>query len=208
MKIRGEIDARLDSVVTFDEPYGDESYLLVVHPNDTDEWAEQELCERLKDEGCRGILLVKGVPRAGLSGEMFARLKKQYGARFHASACAVGTAQEETRLSGDAEARFRDFFRNARLSEDKLDWGLLDPQWPDKLVATYLLAKTLAAGGPEAELVERHAADWRPVWAEARREYRLLADEVFGPLGLDRGTAAEVAARVERYLQTIAAGAA
>lgn len=208
MKIRGEIDGRLDGVVTFDDPYGSESYLLVVHPNDPDEWDEHELCERLKDEGCCGILLVKGLPRAGLSSEAFARLKKQYGARFHASACAVGTAQEDTRLSGDVESRFRNFFRNVRLSEDRLDWGVLDPQWPDKLIAAYLLAKTLASGGAEAELVERQAADWEPIWAEARREYRLLTDEGFGLFKLERGTATELAARVEQYLQTIIVGAA
>src|SRR5215218_5139839 len=106
MRFYGKIDGRLTDVVSFDAAFAGGSYLLVVHPNNTKDWINRELGKKLEDGDCRGVLLVKGVPRAGLSGEEFAKLKKQYGDRFHVSACAVGTAQENTRLSGDLATRF------------------------------------------------------------------------------------------------------
>jgi hypothetical protein len=192
-------------VVRFDGALVEGSYLLVVHPNDTKEWVSQELGKRLQDESCRGDLLVKGVPRAGLTGDEFARLKKQYGDRFHASACAVGTAQENTRLSGDLEARFKNFFRHARGSEDRLDWSILDPQWPDNLVSAYLLARALMTETKEADLIESQAEGWRPVWEGARKEHELLTGMALARHQLDKSTARDVAEQIGQYLQTVAA---
>ncbi len=205
MKIYGEIDRRLKAVVTFDEPADGENYLLVVHPNDADEWVKEELPERLSDERCRGVLLVKGVPAAGLSRDQLARLKAQYGARFHASACAVGTEHESTLLSGDSEARFRNFFRHARAADDLPDWSILDPRWPDNLLATYLLARALASGTVEADVIEGRAADLGPVWQGARREYMLLCGDELPQDRLDRRTARDVVAQLGSYLRAIGA---
>jgi hypothetical protein len=205
MKIYGEIDRRLGAAVAFDQPAEGESYLLVVHPNDTEEWVKEELPERLSDENCRGVLLVKGVPAAGLSGAELARLKAQYGARFHASACAVGTEHESTRLSGDSEARFINFFQHARAADDLPDWSILDPQWPDKLLAAYLLAKALASGADVADVIEGRSADWAPIWEGARRECALLRDDVLRQARLDRRTAPGVVAQLGSYLRAVAA---
>lgn len=206
MKIYGEIDRRLGAVVTFDQPADGENYLLVIHPNDTDEWVKEELPERLSDEHCRGVLLIKGVPAAGLSCEELARLKAQYGVRFHASACAIGTEHEpSTRLSGDLEARFKNFFQHVRAADDLPDWSILDPQWPNKLLAAYLLAKALASGAGEADVIERRAADWEPLWEEARREYALLRNDCLLQDRLDLRTARDVVAQLGSYLRVIAA---
>ncbi|MET0621811.1 MAG: hypothetical protein ABW250_02415 [Pyrinomonadaceae bacterium] len=205
MKIYGEIDRRLEAVVTFDQPADGENYLLVVHPNDVDEWVKEELPERLRDEHCRGVLLVKGVPAAGLSGEHIARLKTQYGARFHASACAVGTEHESTRLSGDSETRFRNFFEHARATDDLPDWSILDPRWPENLLAAYLLAKALASGAGEADVIEGRVDDWEPVWQRARREHTLLRRGDFPQVRLDRRTASEVVAQLGSHLLAVGA---
>ena len=205
MRIYGKIDERLKDVVSFDSAFVEGSYLLVVHPNNTKEWIDQELGKRLQDVNCRGVLLVKGVPRAGLTGEGFAKLKKQYGDRLHASACAVGTAQENTRLSGELATRFRNFFRHARGSDDKLDWSILDPQWPDNLVSAYLLAKAMMAGTKEADLIESQAEDWQSIWEGARKEHELLTDTPLTQRRLDRSTAGDVAEQIGQYLQTVAA---
>lgn len=205
MKIYGEIDRRLGAVVTFDQPAAGENYLLVIHPNDADEWVKEELPERLSDERCRGVLLVKGVPAAGLSGDHLTRLKTQYGPRFHASACAVGTEHESTRLSGHSETRFRNFFEHARAADDLPDWSILDPRWPENLLAAYLLAKTLASDAGEADVIEGRAEDWEPVWREARREYTLLRQDDLPRGRLDRRTARDVVARLGSHLQALGA---
>jgi hypothetical protein len=199
------LDNRLDDVVSFDGAFVEGSYLLIAHPTNTKDWIIQELGKRLQDVNCRGVLLVKGVPRAGLTGEEFAKLKKQYGDRFHVSACAVGTAQENTRLSGELAARFRNFFRHARSSDDKLDWSILDPQWPDNLVSAYLLAKAMVVGTKEADLIESQAADWQSIWEGARKEHELLTGTPLAHRRLDRSTAGDVAEQIGQYLQTVAA---
>lgn len=205
MRIYGRIDGRLKDVVSFDSAFVEGSYLLVVHPNNIKEWINQELGKRLQDWNCRGVLLVKGVPRAGLTGDEFAKLKKQYGDRFHASACAVGTAQENTRLSGELAARFRSFFRHARGSDDKLDWSILDPQWPDNLLSAYLLAKAMMAETKETDLIESQAEDWMPIWEGAKKEHELLTSNPLIHLRLNKSTAKDVAKQIEQYLQTVAA---
>src|SRR5262245_17106265 len=121
MMICGEIDNRLNRVVTFDDLPARGMHLLVVHPNDPDMWVESELSARLSDPNCSGVLLVKGIPRSGLSKEKFTELKKEHGERFHACAWAIGTADERTRLSGDLETRLRNFFKKVR-STDRIDW--------------------------------------------------------------------------------------
>lgn len=206
MRIYGKIpDERLKDVVSFDSAFVEGSYLFVVHPNNTKEWINQELGNRLQDVNCRGVLLVKGVPRAGLTDEEFARLKKQYGDRFHASACAVGTAQENTRLSGELATRFRNFFRHARGSDDKLDWNILDPQWPINLVSAYLLAKAMMAGTKEADLIESQVKDWQSIWEDAKKEHELLTESTLTQHRLDKSTARDVAEQIGQYLQTVAA---
>lgn len=205
MRIYGKIDSRLKDVVSFDRAFAEGNYLLVVHPNNIKEWINQELSKKLQDENCRGVLLVKGVPRAGLTGEEFAKLKKQYGDRFHISACAVGTAQENTRLSGDLETRFRNFFRHARGSDNKLDWSILDPQWPDNLVSAYLLAKAMMTETKEADLIESQAEDWKSIWEGAKKEHELLTGTPLTQRQLDKSTARHVAEQIGQYLQTVAA---
>jgi len=205
MMIYGEIDHRLDSVVHFDPFTVDNNYLLVVHPNNTKLWIEQELAVRLSDPYCRGVLLVKGVPRAGISDDEFNRLKKQYGGCFHISACAVGTLHENTSLSGDLKTRFQKFFEHVRGSEDKIDWSILDPQWPDNLFSAYLLAKVLSTETKEADLIESRAADWMLVWEGAKKEHELLTDSSLTHLQLDKSTAKDIVKEIEQYLQIIAA---
>jgi hypothetical protein len=205
MKIYGEIDNRLDDVVSFDRIPAQENYLLVVHPSEIEEWLEQELPERLLDSKCRGILLVKGVPRAGLTAAEFARLQKQHGSRFHVSACAVGSVQENTRLSGDLKARFRNFFQHARGSDDKLEWSILDPQWPDNLFSAYLLAKVMSTDSEAAETVESQSPSWEAVWKSAKKEHLLLTGANLTQDTLNRSTARAVAEQIGHYLQAVAA---
>jgi hypothetical protein len=205
MMIYGEIDNRLESAVTFDPyPVGN-SYLLVVHPNNTDRWIKQELDERLAHPYCKGVLLVKGVPMAGISDGYFDKLKKQYGDRFHISACAVGTLQESTRLSGELQVRFKKFFEHVRGSDDKINWSILDPQWPCNLFPAYLLAKVVSTNTQEANLIESQSADWEPIWEAAKKEYELLTDKSLTSARLDKNTAGDVAEQIGQYLEKIAA---
>lgn len=204
MRIYGEIDDRLNHVVSFDLADPEDNYLLVVHPNDTDEWIEQELSERLQDEHCRGVLLVKGVPRAGLADEDFLRLKKQYGDRFHVSACSVGSLRENTRLTGDLEFRFKKFFQYVRNSVDKIDWRILDPQWPDKLFSAYLLAKVMSMDIHGAEVLEQQAASWESVWEDAKKEHMLLTGVTLKHTQLNIKTAKDIASQLKKYLESVA----
>lgn len=205
MNIYGEMpDERLDSVVSFDPPTARDNYLFVVHPNDTDDWIEQELKEKLKDNYCRGILLVKGVPRAGLTNEEFTKLKKQYGDRFHVSACSVGGLEENTKLSGDIENRFKNFFNHVRSSDNKIDWSILDPQWPDKLFSAYLLAKVMSSDTSGADVLESQAAEWQLIWEGAQKEHKLLTDVSLTHSQLNKGTAKDIAEQIKQYLQKVA----
>jgi hypothetical protein len=204
VRICGDIDDRLQGVVSFDQTPVRDNYLLVIHPNNTDEWIDQELPERLNDNQCRAILLVKGVPRAGLTDEQLAKLKKQYGDRFHVSACAVGTASESSRLAGDLATRFRSFFQHVRSAEDKVDWSILDPQWPDNLFSAYLLARVLSTDTPEANILESQTAEWGPVWEGARKEHQLLTGSSLTPAKLDKSTARDIVKQIAQYLQTVA----
>lgn len=205
--IFGEIDGRLDSVVTFDPfPVGS-NYLLVVHPNNTQRWIKQELDERLADPYCKGVLLVKGMPRAGIPDGDFGRLKEQYGDRFHISACAVGTLQESTKLSGELKARFKKFFEHVRGSDDNINWSILDAQWPCNLIPAYLLAKVVSTNTPEADLIVSQAEDWEPIWEAAKKEYELLTNKSLPFSRLDTNTAGEVAVLISQYLERIAARA-
>lgn len=199
MMICGEIDNRLNRVVTFDNLPARGRYLLVVHPNDLDSWLESELSEKLSDPNCGGVLLVKGVPRSGLSPEKFAELKEGHGERFHACAWAIGTAEERTRLSGDLETRFRNFFKTVR-SADRIDWEVLEPRRPVMLLAGYLLAKVMATDCAEAELVHNRRAEWVTIWDGAHREYELLTGRSFPHFELDRATAASLAKSIWEYL--------
>lgn len=206
MRIYGEIDERLAKVLTFDHFLSEYNYLLVVHPNDTEAWIEQELKERLTDNYCKGVLIVKGVPRAGLSTEKFEKLRMQYGDRFHISACAVGGAEESTALSGSLQTRFKTFFEHARHSDSKLEWSILDPQWPENLLAAYLLAVVMSTDSPEASLIEGRPGEWRSIWEAAKQEYELLTGSSLAQSRLNRTTAADVVTDIGNYLQTIEAG--
>ena len=202
MRIYGEIDRRLDAVVKFDRRVlPDQPFLLVIHPNDTERWIADELSERLKPPNCRGVLLVKGVARAGISEEQFSKLKSLYGNRFHISARAVGTTHEDTKLSGAQASRFARFFRQAR-SRDLLDWNILDPPWPESLVAVYLLAKVMSVSPEAARVLEGRRAQWGPIWQEANREYKTLIRQSLKSSLLDSGSANDVAAQIGAYLRT------
>lgn len=204
MMIYGEIDHRLDSVVKFDPDSAETPYLLVIHPTNTQRWIKDELPERINHSYCRGILLVKGVPRAGIGEEEFQKLKDVYGSRFHISARAVGTEQEDSRLSGVSAARFRKFFQNVR-TKDVLDWNILDPPWPESLVAVYLLAKVMSNNAQAAELIENARSDWEPIWEEAKSEFESLADNLMTHARLERNTAAEITNQISQHLKKIVA---
>jgi hypothetical protein len=204
MRIYGEIDHRLDSVVKFDSISAETHYLLVVHPNNTQRWIEDELPERITHPYCRGILLVKGVPRAGIGDEEFERLKDLYGSRFHISARAVGTEQEDTRLSDVHAARFARFFQYAR-SKDVLDWNILDPPWPESVVAVYLLARVMSTDAQAAELIENARNDWEPIWEEAKREFESLTGDTMTHARLARNNSAEITTQIGPHLQKIVA---
>lgn len=202
MMIYGEIDTRLDPVVKFDSEVADSPYLLVAHPNNTERWIEDELPQRLNHVYCCGILLVKGVPRAGIGEERFQSLKDLYGSRFHISARAVGTAQEDTRLSGARAAQFARFFQYAR-EKDVLDWSILDPPWPESVLAVYLLAKVMSANTEACGVIANRRDEWEPIWEEAKREYKSLTHEALNCASLDGDTAEGVATQIGQYLTNV-----
>jgi hypothetical protein len=199
---REGLDDRLASVVKFEPFIAGESYLWVIHPNDTKRWINDELPERLSDVHCRGILLVKGVPRAGISEELFLSLKNQYGTRFHISAQAVGTTQEDSRLTRLNAARFARFFEHAR-SRDVLNWDILDPPWPQSLVAAYLLARVMSADLQTGVAIEGNRTDWEPIWIEAGKEYTALTGHTMTSARLDNTTAAEIAEEMGEQVEKI-----
>ena len=202
MMIYGEIDTRLEEVVTFDDRSAQGPYLLVVHPNDTDEWVQDALPVKLSDPHCRGVMLVKGVPRSGLTSAEFVELKRQYGDRFYACARSVGTASESTKLSGELRERFKTFFQQVRDS-DKIDWSMLEPAWPVNLISTYLLARVLATGNKAAGMISDHEAAWSMIWEDASKEYALLTGLSLTHTKLNTTTARDLAETLGEYLRTI-----
>jgi hypothetical protein len=203
MKIYGDIDTRLAGVVTFDDRSTQGSYLLVVHPNDTDEWVQDALPVALSDPRCRGVMLVKGVPRSGLTSAEFGELKQQYGDRFYACARSVGTPNEPTKLSGELRERFKTFFQQVRDSVDTIDWTILEPAWPANLISTYLLARVLATGKKAAGLISDHEAAWSMIWEDACKEYELLTGLRLPHSKLNAITARELAEKLSECLRTV-----
>ena len=203
MMIYGDIDTRLEDVVTFDDRSAQGPYLLVVHPNDTDEWVQDELPVRLSDPRCRGVMLGKGVSRSGLSSAEFGKLKQQYGDRFYACDRPVGTASEPTKLSGELRERFKSFFQQVRDSVDKIDWTMLEPDWPVNLISTYILARVLATGNKAADMISDHEAAWSMIWEEACKEYELLTGLRLPHSKLNAITARETAEKLSEYLRTV-----
>lgn len=202
MMIYGEIDHRLDSVVKFDTYVDGKPYLLVIHPHDVERWIEDELPARINHIHCRGILVVKGVPQAGISDGQYQRLKELFGSRLHVSARAVGTAQEDTRLSGARAARFGKFFQYAR-SKDVLDWNILDPPWPESIVAVYLLARVMSADARARKVIENRRPEWELIWEEAKREYKSLTQRALNYPSLDSDTAEKIATHINQYFTEI-----
>lgn len=203
MMIYGDIDTRLEGVVTFDDRSAQGRYLLVVHPNDTDEWVQDELPVTLSDPRCRGVMLVKGVHRSGLTSAEFGKLKQQYGERFYACARPVGTASEPTRLSGELRERFKSFFQQVRDSVDKIDWSMLEPAWPINLISTYLLARVLATGNKAAGMISDQEAAWSIIWEEACKEYELLTGLGLPHSKLNASSARELAEKLSDCLRTV-----
>jgi hypothetical protein len=203
MMIYGDIDNRLEGVVTFDDRSAQGPYLLVVHPNDSDEWIQDELPVKLSDPNCRGVMLVKGVPRSGLTPAELVKLNRQYGDRFYACARPVGTASEPTRLTGEPRERFKAFFQHVRDSVDKIDWSMVEPAWSVNLISTYLLARVLATDNQAAGIISDHEATWTMIWEDARKEYELLTGVSLPHSRLNTITARDLAEKLSEYLRTV-----
>jgi len=203
MMIYGDIDTRLEGVVTFDDRSAQGPYLLVVHPNDTDAWVQDELPVTLSDPRCRGVMLVKGVPRSGLTSAEFGKLKQQYGERFYACAGPVGTTSEPTRLSGELRERFKSFFQHVRDSVDTIDWNMLEPAWPVNLISAYLLARVLATGNKVAGMISSDEAAWSMIWEDACKEYEVLTGLSLPHSRLNATTATELAEKLSECLRTV-----
>lgn len=129
-------------------------FLLLMHPNYPDDesgvvdWTRGVLADR----NCRGILFLKGVAFAGFGRRFADQLHKQFGDRVHVLSYAVSE-----RLAGPRAQAFERFFNSVR-EENRIDWEMIDPSWPEHLVGVALLLCALRHG--DTDFQEKLHHEW------------------------------------------------
>lgn len=109
-------------------------HFVVVHTPDKP--MEAYIKKMLNRKYCKGILFVKGTSYGGLGNkEAASKLQNDYDDKVHFLSYAV---EQTSDLSLDYEERFNEFFRKIK-DENTIDWDLIDPTYPESIVAALLL---------------------------------------------------------------------
>ena len=149
-----------------------ENYFLIVHTYIKAFPPGKEVIQSLKksieaklEEGCGGILFVKGTPYGGLGNKEIAyKLQNEYDGKVHFLSYAVANKSD----SSGYKDRFKKFFCKIKKDGD-IDWDLIDPTYPESIVAALLLLHAaLRCSEPE---------NWQNIWKNAVEEYNSRSEE-------------------------------
>ncbi len=179
-----------------------EDYLLVVHPEDANRSVERSLPGWLKDERCKSVLYVKGVPFGGLGNRVAAeKVESLYPGRVHFLSFVIERA---TDLSAQQKERFEVFFKNVR-DRDFIDWNVIDPLVPESLVALYLLATAAAATNDQsrdaAVRIMSQYGQWQQIEEAGLKEVRTFIRPDFPHSRLTLENASEVASIISGFFK-------
>ena len=143
----------------------DKDFFFVVHPDYRVTTYEEYICTTLQNGHCKGILFVSGSARCGLCLERANALKNKYDGKVHFLSYAVAQRSD---LPPVYEERFKEFFSKIE-NENIIDWGLIDPTYPESIVAALLLLQAAPfCSEPE---------NWQNIWKNAVKEYNSLSDK-------------------------------
>ena len=158
----------LGRAIAYENRQDDEDYFLIVHPRDQTEYKSEikNFCEtQTQEDHCKGILFVKGTPYANLGKKAADELQCQYNGKVHFLSYAVAHRRD---LPPGYEDRFNDFFHKIE-NENIIDWDLIDPTYPESIVAALLLLHA----APLCSEPEKR----KNIWESAVAEYNSRSKE-------------------------------
>ena len=117
----------------------------------------------------KGILFVKGTSYGGLSRSQAHTLQKEYKHKIHFLSYAV---TEITGLPPGYDERFNQFFDKIE-KKDIIDWNLIDPTYPESIVAAVTLLEAARQGCSVS-----NKADWDSIYEKAVNEYNSRGGEI------------------------------
>jgi hypothetical protein len=122
------------------------------------------------------VLCFKGSRLAGLAGrlDLVKRVERESDKRVHFLYFAVPSQGAKGRLLDSLQ----EFAKQVRASIDRVNWAVLDPEWPEHLLALYVALRALDAAGPGSDLEEalRQSGNLSYIIPEAKKEYLGLTD--------------------------------
>jgi hypothetical protein len=151
------------------------------------------------------VLCFKGEMLAGLTHqeELLAQTRQRYPGRVHFLSFAVPREP-----AAELFTRLEKFGEHARDATDVIDWNVLDPEWPESLLAVYVAMRALAAAEPGSALERALQSNiaLRNIIIAATADYRLLypgSDESLGLGRIDRDSAEQAANKIWRHLKLL-----
>ena len=162
------------------EPFGvllHERHLVLYHLDENPVPCVEKVLPKLLKPNNAFVLCFKGERLAGLECEMevLRRARDTYKHRVHFLYSAVPTGAPHGKL----RLRLKDFRQHLDDSLDHIDWTVLDPQWPEYLLAFYVAMRGLEAAGPGSQLAIDLSKS--PVlfsaYAAANKEYAELTND-------------------------------
>ena len=147
----------------------EEDFFFVVHPDHTVTTVtkyKEYIDTTLKNVHCKGILFVSGSARCGLGLERVNKLQEQYKAKVRFLSYAVPT---EEGVPEGYENRYTEFFCKIK-NEDIIDWDLIDPTYPESIVAALLLLHV-------APLCSEQPEEMETIWENAVAEYNSRSED-------------------------------
>jgi len=151
-------------------------HLVLYHlSGDPENSVEKSLPELLKYKNA-SVLCFKGSRLAGLAGrlDLVKRLERESDKRVHFLYFAVPAGGAKGRLLD----RLQEFAKQVRVSTEHVKWTVLDPEWPEYLLALYVALRALDMAGPGSGLEEalRASDNLKSIISEAKKEYLGLTD--------------------------------
>ena len=162
----GRLGYQFDSHSSRNPYFGlpNEDFFFVVHPVINSDEYEKYIDTTLKNGHCKGILFVSGSARCGLDLQNVNALENKY-KDIHFLSYAV---EKGSGLPLGYEDRFNEFFSKIE-SENIIDWDLIDPAYPESIVAALLLLQAAPlCSEPE---------NWQGIWNNAVAEYNSRNEE-------------------------------
>jgi len=156
-----------------------EQFLLVYHMNEPSANLALEILQEdylfagARRSGCY-FLFVKGKPYGGIGREDALAIQREYHPQVHFLSYGVSPDGGEI---APLRTRWNEFFRQVE-QENNVDWDLIDRDWPENLVATYLLARAMEVmdSSSQKRLLEQENV-WLPVFGKANDEFEVYSGQ-------------------------------